>query len=122
MTDDSLRLLNVDSEGVPIGSFNEDIGACLFEFTPNVVPFGPPGSKPADFDPPIHFTDTYSPGQQSPIGTVECRIVANAWEYDPADEYSTYRVSTLVGDVDLLDPGSLMSSDEGPLTIIDVIT
>lgn len=122
MTDDSLRLLDVESNGVPVGYYDEEVDGCKFDFDPNVVPEGPPGSKPSDFDPPIIFTNTDYPGQQIPIDTIECHVVATDWSYEAGSEYSSYQVSILVGDVALTESSTLVPGDEGPLYISNIVT
>lgn len=118
MTDGSLRLLNVYSSGVPFGSYLEEDNLCSFEFDPTVVPMGPPGPKPSDFDPPIIFADKYTPSQQSPIGNIDCRVVAADWAYVEGGESSFYQVSILVGDVEIMPTNTLVAGDEGPLTVL----
>lgn len=122
MTDGSYRLLNVDSNGVPVGPYDDDIGGCLISFSPEVIPPGPPGPKPSDFDPPISFTDTYTPSQQSPIATIDCRVVATDWLPDE-DVDSSYRIAILVGEIEVTSPSnSLYVGDSTPFVVADIVT
>ena len=118
MSDGSYRLLNVESLGVVTGSYNQEHGYVEFAFQPATVPLVPAEPKPSDFDPPISFIDSYTPGPSSSMETIDCTIIADDWTYGESDEYASYKVAIISGGVILTGSDALMPGDRSPMTVV----
>lgn len=119
MSDGSYRLLNVESNGVPVGSHDQERGVTEFSFSPQTVPLVPSGPKPSGFDPPIEFIDTYTPVHSSPLETIDCTIIADNWTYGGSEQYSNYNVAIISGGVILTESTTLSAGEQSPMLVVD---